>query len=366
MRQRVLALLLKIAFTFTVVRSGSADDAGNTIVLTHPGLGEVLWIDTQYRVEWKGMEVDHFPVSIKLFAKDGQVTIIASNVAIHNGAYEWNISSTIQPQDGYCMYLKNERTGQIVNDMKPFQISASEGVRRATRFNATSSAAANPSLSGFATIASNSQPSSSTPMPTTQIPSSQNDVITNSKSSTRSAIITSLWSSSYESLLYSSVSISLPSPVSTSRIQSTVPERAPAPNIQYIVAMVLGSIACIAIGLNVGWLVIRQRRRKRERKDQVKDDTAAQTESNRRRRSKPGNRAEVASYSKRQTGIPELEADLAPAVAAVKPGLCYELEALEKPLELRASVATWLSRRTGGRQWSRSSRGPPHTSSMNS
>lgn len=72
MGQLVLALLLKIVFIFTTIRCGSAD-----IVLLHPGLGEVLWIDTQYRVQWEGMEADEFPVSIKLFAKNGRATTIA-------------------------------------------------------------------------------------------------------------------------------------------------------------------------------------------------------------------------------------------------------------------------------------------------
>ncbi|KAK8036148.1 hypothetical protein PG993_008762 [Apiospora rasikravindrae] len=58
-------------------------------------------------------------------------------------------------------------------------------------------------------------------------------------------------------------------------------------------------------------------------------------------------RGSESQHALEDTGILELEADLAPPEAAAgKPGV-YELEAVEKPLELRASVATWLSRRTG-------------------
>lgn len=224
----------------------------------------------------------------------------------------------------------------------------------------TTSSAATPSPSGSSTLAPNEQPYASTPA--NQILSSQSDLMASESFSTRTAVMSSSWSSSFASLLYSSVSITPSSPAPTSRTQSPATERAANPGTQYIVAMVLGSTACIAIGLNIGWLVIRRRRRERERKeDQDKDDAASPKDRRSRAIRKPDRRAEVASYSKPQldnTGIHELEADLAPAVAAVKPGVYYELEALEKPLELRATsvVATWLSRRAGGRR--PRSRGP--------
>ncbi|KAK8001141.1 hypothetical protein PG991_013363 [Apiospora marii] len=333
MGQLVLALLLKIVFILTAIRGGSSD-----IVLIHPGLGEVLWMDTQYRVEWEGMGADDIPVSIKLFAKNGQVTNIASNVTIHNGAYEWNINNTIPPQDGYCMYLKNERTGQNMNDMKPFQINASKGGRQNNIALNTTSSAASSTPSDSSTITPNDQPSSSSlasqipssQIPSNQIPSSQNDPTSGDYLSTTSVITTSSSSSSYSSLLYSSTFMS----------SSTT--------------------ALIAIALNVGWFVVLHRRRKREEADKEdKDSAAALKDRSSNSRRKPDDRGKaVASYSKPQledTGILELEAALAPAVAAVRPGSCYELEAHEKPLELRASVATWLSRRTGGRSrsWGR-------------
>ncbi|KAK7911665.1 hypothetical protein PG985_014146 [Apiospora marii] len=367
MGQLVLALLLKIVFILTAIRGGSSD-----IVLIHPGLGEVLWIDTQYRVEWEGMGADDIPVSIKLFAKNGQVTNVASNVTIHNGAYEWNINNTIPPQDGYCMYLKNERTGQNMNDMKPFQINASKGGRQNNIALNTTSSAASSTPSDSSTITPNDQPSSSSLA--SQIPSSQNDPTSGDYLSTTSVITTSSSSSSsYSSLLYSSTFmssstfvsasafISSSSPAPTPRTQSpSSPEPAATPSTQYIVAMVLGSTALIAIALNVGWFVVLHRRRKREEADKEdKDSAAALKDRSSNSRRKPDDRGKaVAFYSKPQledTGILELEAALAPAVAAVRPGSCYELEAHEKPLELRASVATWLSRRTGGRSrsWGR-------------
>lgn len=284
-----------------------------------------------------------------------------ANVTIHNGAYEWNINSTIPPQDGYCMYLKNERTGQNVNDMNPFQISAFGGGRRKVALNTTSSAASL-SPSDSSTVTPNAQPSSSTP--TTKIPSSQSDPITSDNATTRSATMTSLWSSSYSSLLYSSALVTSPSPAPTPQTQSPSPEPASTPSTQYKIALALGSIACIVIGLNVGWFVVSYRRRRRKKLDKegTKDAPAPKDRSSSSRRSKPDHRAAAgASYSKPQledTGILELEAALAPAVAAAEPGACYELEAHEKPLELRASVATWLSRRTGGRPRSRG----PHAS----
>ncbi|KAK8136986.1 hypothetical protein PG984_004926 [Apiospora sp. TS-2023a] len=362
MRQRVLALWLKIAFTFTAIRCGSTDDADNRFTWIHPGMGETLWIGTQYRLQWKGIKSDD-PVSIELFATNGPAVTIATNVTIQAGACEWNIDSTIQPHDDYYLYLKDERTSRMTTSVGPFLINASEGVGQAAKLNATSSTSS-PSLSASSPLTSNGQTSSSTPQ------MSQDDLMTSSDISTRIAIMTPVWFSSHASLLYSStfISSSASSPTSTPSTQSPSPEPASKPSTEYITAIALGSIACIAIALNIGWLVLRLRRRRREKveKGDKDDDTSAQKNRS-NRRSKTDHRAEVASYSKRQTGIPELEADLAPAVAAVKPGVCYELEALEKPLELRASVATWLSsRRAGGRPWSRSSRGPPHASSTNS
>ncbi|KAK7993879.1 hypothetical protein PG989_007260 [Apiospora arundinis] len=155
--------------------------------------------------------------------------------------------------------------------------------------------------------------------------------------------MSSLWSSSYVSTSYSSELATPEPPPASPKESSPNNEATKAPP---IVAIVAGITACTVIGLNVGWLVIRHRRRRsqeEEGKYKDKDGNTALTGSDRQ----PDRGC--LSYSKPQledTGIVELEADLAPSGATGKPGVCYELEAIEKPTELRTSVATWLSRRT--------------------
>lgn len=254
------------------------------------------------------------------------------------------------------MYLEDEKTGKRLNNLKAFRIKAADGSGPTTSPSPSLTSSSLPGLSEvlsevLRTVSTLRNPyASSVKLTRPPLLSTSADPIASSSDSPRtseplstSATVSPGWSQSPASSpsLYSSTS-PLTSPSLTSLAPTT---QSPPPwpdhatmDAQYITAIVVGVTACIVIGLNVGWLITRHRRRKQE---ENKQDGTALTGSDR----KTGRGA--LSYSKPQlddTGIVELEADLAPGTTG-KTGV-YELEAVEKPSELRTSVATWLSRRT--------------------
>ncbi|KAK7995010.1 hypothetical protein PG990_013783 [Apiospora arundinis] len=354
MRNQIL-LLLKIVLLFTAISKGSAvENAYNTVTLIHPKPGENLRINAQYRVEWKLLQACDSNVSIKLMA-NARAQTIASKIAIQNLAYDWKVNDTLKPKGGYYMYLEDEGTGDRLNILEPFTIVAADGSGSSSSQDLSSSYSPPPTVilptAILKPMSSDSGPESSratTTQPPPPLTSAKPRASTERGPTTTEVPSTdnmsSLWSSSYVSTSYSSELVT-PEPPPASPEESSSPnnEATKAPP---IVAIVAGITACTVIGLNVGWLVIRHRRRRsqeEEGKYKDKDGNTALTGSDRQ----PDRGC--LSYSKPQledTGIVELEADLAPPGATGKPGVCYELEAIEKPTELRTSVATWLSRRT--------------------
>ncbi|KAK8062908.1 hypothetical protein PG997_015005 [Apiospora hydei] len=224
MRRHLHVVLLKIAVSLTAIRSGSAENANNTVELVHPVQGEVLSIDTQYRVEWLPLAASEITVSIRLLAKNGQATTVASKIDIRNGAYDWKINDTIKPQDGYCIYLKDERNDQRLNTWHPFRIDSANAVEQTTE-RITERTTSLSTLFSAASPESNGLPFST--LTSGQIVSSRDDQTSSSTSSSISAIVTPLRPSSYASLLYSAALTSSSPTSSTSPAQT--PSSKPKP-----------------------------------------------------------------------------------------------------------------------------------------